>query len=385
MRVIARMNVGGPAHQVALLSGRRLDPARYDVLLVHGSVPEGEESMADRADAEGAKAEFVRELGPAISPYSDMVALRRLRKIVRDFKPDIVHTHTAKAGFLGRRAALAGSPVPAIVHTYHGHVLRGYFGPARSRAYLELERRLARRSDRLIGVSQATVDELVDLGVAPRSRFQVVPLGLDLSQFAALPGEPGEEARLRLGVDSDDVVCAWIGRFAPIKRPEFMLEAFARAHAAEAKLRLVMVGDGPLRAEAERQAADLGVAGRVHFLGYRRDLAQIMSATDIVALSSANEGTPVALIEAGAAARPTVSTDVGGVAAVVDGTGVLAPPRDPIPLGAALAELAADPKRRRELGAAGRARMLREFSADRLVADIDRLYTELSAAAAADA
>jgi glycosyltransferase involved in cell wall biosynthesis len=372
------MNLGGPAHQVALLSGRRLDPDRYETLLVHGSVPTGEDSMADAADREGAQALHLPELGQPIAPLRDAGALRRLTAICREFAPDIVHTHTAKAGFVGRAAALRTSPRPRIVHTFHGHVLRGYFGPVKTRAFLEAERRMGRVSDVLVGVSQETVDELVALRVAPRERFRVVPLGLDLAPYAAIGAGDRAAARERFGLGPDDVVLAFVGRFAPIKRLDVLLDAFAAARGSDSRLRLLLVGDGEERAVREARARELGLAEAVSFLGYSRDLPAIAAVADVAVLSSDNEGTPVWLIEAGAAGLPAVATAVGGVPAVVSSeTGLLAPPGDARMLAQAINELAADGDRRARMGAAARARSLERFGADRLVADIDALYTEL--------
>ena len=184
LHVIARLNLGGAAQHASLLSGRRLDSRRFESLLVHGRLAEGEQSMADLAEQEGAETRFVSQLGQPISPVRDPLALGQLVRIVRRFKPHIVHTHTAKGGFVGRTAALALQPRPAIVHTYHGHVLEGYFGPRKAALYRGLERRMARVSDCLIGVSDRTVDDLVRLGVAPRDRFRVLPLGMGLHPFA---------------------------------------------------------------------------------------------------------------------------------------------------------------------------------------------------------
>ncbi len=179
------MNLGGPAHQASYLSGRRFHPDRYETLLVHGQPAPGEESMADLAESEGARTLYLPSLRQPVDPIHDTRALAQIRSIVRRFRPDLVHTHTAKAGFLGRQAALiAGGPRPALVHTFHGHVLEGYFGKGKTTLYRNLERRLGRRTDRLIGVSRQTVDDLVRLGVAPREKFSVVPLGLDLDPFA---------------------------------------------------------------------------------------------------------------------------------------------------------------------------------------------------------
>lgn len=378
LRVIARLNMGGPAHQAGLLSGRRFHSERYRTLLVHGSLAPGEASLTGIAEEEGATMRFLPEMRQAIHPLHDSRALAKLIRVVRAFRPDIVHTHTAKAGFLGRQAALALRPRPLIVHTYHGHVLEGYFGPAKTRLYLELERAMARVSDRLIGVSQATVDDLVRLGVAPREKFRVLPLGLDLDRFA----EPGPasrgEARRGLGLGENEVLLAFVGRFAPIKRLDLLLEAFARARASEPRLRLAMVGDGDERAGLERRAGELGIGVDVRFLGYRRDLRPVFAAADLAVLSSDNEGTPVSLIEAAAAGLPAVATDVGGVNEVVsEDTGLLVPPNDPQALAEAIGTMATDPTRRQEAGQAARKRALDRYSADRLIADVDSLYQEL--------
>src|SRR3954454_17581117 len=191
MRVIARLNMGGPAHHVGFLSGL-LDPARYESLLLHGQVGPGEVSLSSTADRFGVRRETVPGLRPELRPLDDLRALIALVRWVRRFRPDIVHTHTAKAGMLGRLAAvLAGRPRPVIVHTYHGHVLEGYFGPFKNAFYRTLERLLARVSDVLIGVSAATVDDLVRLRIADRSKFRVIPIGLDLEPFAAATAADG--------------------------------------------------------------------------------------------------------------------------------------------------------------------------------------------------
>lgn len=372
------MNLGGPAYQVSLLSGRRLDPERYETLLVHGAVPAGEESMADLAAREGARTAYVDSLRQPVGPASDARALRRLVGISRAFRPHIVHTHTAKAGFLGRTAALTLRPRPKIVHTFHGHVLRGYFGPAATRAFLGLERALARRSDRLVGVSEQTVDELVDLGVAPREHFRVIPLGLDLSAFLAIDGSGRVQAREQLGLPADAVIASFVGRFAEIKRLEVLLDGVAAAAIGGAPVHLALVGDGESRAALEARAARNGISGSVSFLGYRRDLPRIAAAADFAVLSSDNEGTPVSLIEAAAAGLPAVATAVGGVPSVVTPeSGVLVPAGDTRALGEAIAAVAGDNGRRIEMGRAARRHVEARFGAERLVADIEQLYEEL--------
>ncbi len=382
LRVIARMNLGGPAHHVSILGGR-LPRARYESLLLTGAPKAGEESGADLAATRGAAMRQLRFLGPELSPVRDARALGELIRAVRRFRPDIVHTHTAKAGALGRLAALTVRPRPVIVHTFHGHVLRGYFGPAVTGLYRTIERVLGRRSDCLIGVSEATVDELVELGVAPRGRFEVIELGLDLDEFLQLSGRtPGGQAlRDACGAADGDLLCSFVGRLVPIKRVDVLLDALAEAHRAVPQLRALIVGDGELRQDLEAQAAALGLGGVATFVGYRRDLVDIASASDLAVLSSDNEGTPVSLIEAGAAGLPLVSTDVGGVASIVTPqTGRLAPAGDAAALGAAIAEVAADAGLRAELGRGAREHVEQRWAASRLVDDIDRLYTRLLAA-----
>jgi glycosyltransferase involved in cell wall biosynthesis len=379
MRVIARMNLGGPAHQASLLSGRRLVPGRYETLLVHGRIAAGEESMAVAATREGAETLFLPSLRQPVNPIHDLRALQQLVSIARRFRPDVVHTHTAKAGFLGRQAALLGlRPRPVLVHTFHGHVLEGYFGPAKTQLYRGLERRLAGRTDSLIGVSQQTVDDLVRLGVAPREKFSVIPLGLDLGAFAHAGREVGEGLRAELGLGNDDVLLAFVGRIVPIKRLDVLLGAFARARPEAARAHLAIVGDGETRADFERLASDLGVRDAVSFLGYRRGLLPVAAAADVAVLSSDNEGTPVWLIEAAAAATPAIATDVGGTSEVVTPeTGIVVSPGDEEALASAISRLAADRALRERMGRAAREHVLQRYSIERLIADIDSLYREL--------
>jgi glycosyltransferase involved in cell wall biosynthesis len=381
LRVIARLNLGGPAHQAALLSGRRVDPDRFETLLVHGRLAEGEESMAYLADREGAHTVYLESLGQPVLPHRDLRALMSLRRLIRRFRPHVLHTHTAKAGFLGRQAALiSDGPRPVIVHTYHGHVLEGYFGSAKSAVFRSLERRLARSTDSLVGVSEATVDDLVRLGVAGREQFRVVPLGLDLSAYDRAEDASGAGLRRRLGLRPDDLLAVFVGRLVPIKRVDVLLRAVSAARAEGASLHLAIVGNGQERARLEALAGDIGVSGAVHFLGYQRDLPFVFAAADIAALSSDNEGTPVSLIEAGAAGVPAVATDVGGVSEVVGAdAGLLVPQADHAAMGRALARLASDQSLRDRMGAAARTRALERYKADRLVVDIERLYEELLA------
>jgi glycosyltransferase involved in cell wall biosynthesis len=360
-----------------------LDPDRYETVLVHGSVAPGEESMAYLAADEGARTVFVPELAQPMNPVRDARALMRLAGLARRFRPDIVHTHTAKAGFVGRLATLlAVRPRPVIVHTYHGHVLEGYFGSGKAALYRRLESLAGRFSDLLIGVSQATVDDLVRLGIAPRERFRVVPLGLDLEPLARIePGESeGQRLRAELGVGPEQVLFSYVGRVVPIKRLDLLLRAFALMDADSESSRLLVVGDGEIRPSLEQLARELRIHDRVRFAGYRGDIERIAAAADAAVLSSDNEGTPVSLIEAAAAGLPAVATAVGGVPEVVTpGTGILVPPGDEKALAAGMSRIAKDRQLRLTMGKEGRENALRRHSAERLVSDMTAIYEELLA------
>ncbi len=373
--------MGGPAHQAALLSGRRFHPDRYETLLVHGRIPEGERSAAFLSEREGATMRYLPTLIQPISPVYDSRAIASLVKLIRGFRPDIVHTHTAKAGFMGRSAIVAAFPRggrPKVVHTFHGHVLEGYFGPGRAALYRRLETGLARVTDRLIGVSEATIDDLVRLGVAPREKFTRVPLGLDLDAIAEPADGLRERTRSDLGIGEAEVACIFVGRIAPIKRVDRLLDAFAGAYEQVPRLRLLVVGDGPDRTELEARARTLGIANRVSWLGYRSDLDALFAAADLGVLSSDNEGTPVSLIEAGAAGLPAVATDVGGVAEVVEpGCGAVVPAGDTAAISSALAELARDDGARIAAGERARGRILDTYSYASLRRAIDGIYSEL--------
>jgi glycosyltransferase involved in cell wall biosynthesis len=386
LRVIARLNMGGPAHHVGLLDSM-LDRQRYQTLLLHGAVGAGEASLEGSVRARGVRLAKVPGLRPEIRPHQDARALAALVRAVRRLRPDIVHTHTAKAGVLGRLAAvLAGGARPVIVHTYHGHVLEGYFDPLLTATYRAMERRLAAVSDALVGVSRATVDDLARLQIAPRSKFRVVPVGLDLEPFISAPTDAGTAFRREVGVSPDDVLLTFVGRLVPIKRVDLLLRAVARARELGAAIRLAVVGDGALRPGLEQLAAELGAREHVCFAGYRAKMVAVTAAADFAVLSSDNEGTPVSLIEAAAAGKPAVATSVGGVADVVTPeTGLLVPRDDPERLARGIVRMAADPVLRRAMGARARQHVAQRFSAERLVRDIDSLYTELLGQAGAHA
>jgi glycosyltransferase involved in cell wall biosynthesis len=380
LRIIARLNVGGPALHVSYLT-KGLADRGYDTTLVAGSLGAGEGSMEYAARELGVEPVVVPMLQRDIALGHDVGAVLRVRDLIRDLRPHIVHTHTAKAGAVGRLAAsIARIPdPPVIVHTYHGHVLKGYFGPGKTRAYREVERSLARRTDRLIAVSPEVRDELVVQRVAPFEKFEVIRLGLDLDERVASDPVAAAALRAKLGVGDSAVLIAWLGRMTEIKRVDDLLTAFAEARRRGVDAHLALAGDGPLRPKLERLAAELGVADRSHFLGMQKAVAPIYGAADVVALTSANEGTPVSLIEALAAGTAAVSTDVGGVKDVVtDGeTGLLVPAGDVFAIAAAFERLANDDALRDRLAHAAQSDIRQRYSVDRLLDDVDSLYRGL--------
>lgn len=309
-----------------------------------------------------------------VSPSHDARALFAIRKLLQRTRPDILHTHMAKAGMLGRLAAASLKKRPRTVHTFHGHVLEGYFSRGLNRGFLATERSLARRTDVLIAVSPEVRDSLLDLHVGTERQYRVIPLGFDLTRHLAVERRSGE-LRERLGLGSSATLVGIVGRLAPIKDVSTMLRALALLP----DVHLAVLGDGELKEDLQREAVALGLHRRVHFLGWWFDVPAAMSDLDAVALTSRNEGTPVALIEALACSRPVVATDVGGVRFVVDDgqTGLLCPPGSPEALAESLKEILSDPDNAKRLAARGREAVRARFHKDRLVDDIADLYNEL--------
>jgi glycosyltransferase involved in cell wall biosynthesis len=378
MRIIARLNMGGPALHVSYLA-RGLESRGYDTTLLAGELARGEDSMAFVADGLGVDVVHVPNLHREISPLHDPVSVKRIVEEIRRVRPHIVHTHTAKAGAVGRLAALLAGNArpPVVVHTYHGHVLRGYFDPMRTQIFRETERTLARHTTKLIAVGPQVRDDLVALGIAPPEKFEVIRLGIDLDRRLGAGGGRSDLRRL-FGIPEDHFVVGWIGRMTGIKRLQDVIGAFAELRRRGVEATLCLVGDGPDREPAERLAHKLGVTRETLFVGYQRDVAPYYDVFDTLLLTSANEGTPVVAIEALAAGRPVVSTRVGGVPDVVtDGeTGLLVAEGDVLELASALERLAGNPELLARYGSAGRD-VRERYRVERLVDDVDALYREL--------
>ena len=386
LRVIGRLNVGGPALHVAYLSAG-LAERGYETTLVAGNVARGEDSMSFAAEGLGVPVVRLGEMRRDISPVRDTRTVAQLVRLIRETRPDILHTHMAKAGAVGRVAALAAGEArpPVILHTFHGHVLRHYFDPVRNAAFRRLERWLARTTTTLVAVSPQVRDELVELGVAPAQKFVVVRLGIELAERASAPDARDEQRRM-LGIPPERFVVGWIGRMTEVKRTDDVLRTFRQLRGTGVDACLCLVGDGPDRPALERRAKALGIMRDTLFLGFQRDVAPFYAAFDALLLPSISEGTPVSAIEALAAGRPVVATRVGGVPDVVrDGEdGLLAEAGAIDELSERLTRLARDPALRERMGNSGRERVTARYGVDRLVDEMDSLYRSLLAASSSN-
>jgi glycosyltransferase involved in cell wall biosynthesis len=386
VRIITRLNIGGPSIQATHLTSA-LEGHGFTTTLVHGRLGEAEGDMSYLI-APGSRARYLDTLRRPLSPLNDLRALLRVYGELTRARPAIVHTHMAKAGLIGRAAAAlynltrGRSQRARVVHTYHGHVLEGYFSAAMTSVFITLERLLARTTDRIVAISPAIERELRDdFRIGRAGQYRVVPLGFDLSAFAAVDDAARVQARRDLAIPDAAEVISTVGRLTAIKQHRLFLETIARVAATRPQVVALIAGDGELRGDLEAYAAQLNIVDRVRFLGWRRDLATIYAATDVFLLTSRNEGTPVALIEAMASGVPGVSTDVGGVKDVItsNDVGVRVPNGDPGTLAAPIARYLGDRELRRQSGQRARAAVLHRYGMGRLVNDILALYRELLA------
>lgn len=367
LRVITRLNIGGPAIQALLLTRALRDS--YPTILAAGTPPAGEGELSD-PEVHATRLPLVRQ----IRPVTDIAAYRAIRHLIDCSGVGLVHTHMAKAGILGRLAAHHSTSGVKTVHTFHGHVLDGYFTAPMQRLFIAIERGLARRTDALVAVSDEVRDSLLSLGIGSSERFHVIPLGFELAPFLAVTGRTGA-LRDALQLLPDVPLIGVAGRLAAIKDHDTLLRAMTQLPQAH----LVILGDGEKRRDLERIMRRLDLERRVHLVGWRSDMAECLADVDVMALTSRNEGTPVSLIEASAAARPVVATDVGGVASVVvDGkTGFLARAGDDAGIAHGLRMLMDDRSLAARLGAAGRDHVRERFTHTRLVSDVEKLYDSL--------
>lgn len=372
-RVLTRLNFGGPARQV-LASDPLLAARGHELRVFAGTPAAGEGDLFDELVSRGIEVRRVPGLGRGITGFGDLRALVRLRAEFADFAPEIVHTHASKAGALGRIAA-SRVPRAARVHSFHGHVLEGYFPPFVAKRLIALERRLARQTDRVLAVSHATAEDLLRLGVVTEEQLMVCPPGVELDELFEIRARDGALREL-IGAHSDDLVVGVVGRLAEVKRPELALEVFRMLSGRYTNMHLVFVGDGDGRRGLESAIAALPDVERkrAHLIGARERMAPIYADLDVVLSTSRSEGLPVALIEAGAAGLPVVATPVGGVPELVahERTGYLG--TDVTELAFGLDQLLADPARRKGCGQRARMRVEKRHSAKALADRLEALY-----------
>lgn len=377
VRVITRLNIGGPAIHAILLSGELNKRGYKDVLVVGRPGPE-EGEMSYLAERSGVKPIVIPEMARELVFWNDLKSLFKISAIIRRERPDIVHTHTAKAGSLGRLAAVFAG-VPVKIHTFHGHVFDGYFGSLRSRVFILIERFLGLFTDKVIVVSDKIRHELVDkLKVVDGNKCVVMRLGFELDRFLTCDDLRGL-SRGRIGLGTDELAVGIVGRLVPIKNHKLFLDAcrMVEGETPRIKVKFIVIGDGELKEELIAYAEKIGLKN-VLFTGWIRDLPGLYAGLDVVALTSINEGTPVSLIEAMASAKPVLSTDVGGVGDIISDneTGLLARSGDVAGFSRRLSDLLKDSGLRARLGSNGRQFVKDRFTKDRLLKDIEELYAD---------
>ncbi|MDB4349455.1 glycosyltransferase family 4 protein [Omnitrophica bacterium] len=391
LRIKTRLTIGGPDIHVLLLNSG-LDKERFESYLAVGAVEKGEPDMTYLAQEMGLEFFVIPELKRGIRLKDDFVAFLKLYRLMRKLKPDIVHTHTAKAGTLGTLAAII-SRVPIRIHTYHGHVFHSYFGKSRTRLFIIVERILARFRNKIIVISQSQFKDVKDIyRIAPEKKCPLIPLGLDLEPFLRQGvrkdnSHAAGDFKRRSSIDEDTSLVGMIGRLVDVKNIKMFLDAAKRIKrdAPAMKVKFLIVGDGTQRSDLESYASMLNIEDSVIFRGYlpeligeRAELVSIYKDLDVVALTSLNEGTPISLIEAMASGKAVVSTDVGGVRDVVthNASGLLSPSQDVERFCSHLLGLLRDKTRREEMGRTGRVFVSKMFSKERLLRDIEKLYDE---------
>ena len=388
LRIHNRLIIGGPTLNVLYLT-KYLSP-EFETLLIAGEKEEHERDAYYLAEKMGIEVMRIPDMGRSVHPYRDYKAYRRVQKIIRSYQPDIIHTHAAKPGAIGRLAAGARNN-PVIVHTYHGHVFHSYFNKLKTKFIIETERYLAKRSDALVAVSDQQKRELAEeFKIAGPDKFRIVPLGFELSRFYDHQENKRKKFREEFKLQDDEIAIGIVGRLVPIKNHSLFLEAIDHVvKNSRKKIRAFIVGDGECRAELEQKAASLGISfasaeepnpnSLLVFTSWREDIDFVNAGLDIVALASLNEGTPVSLVEAQAANKPIVSTRVGGIEDVVveNETALLSEVNDRKAFCENLLKLVENDEFRKCLGTRGMNYVREKFSVERLTKDMSNLYNEL--------
>lgn len=388
LRIINRFNLGGPTYNVAYLSKYISDD--YETLLVGGMKDESEESSDFIVENLGLKPIIIPEMRREINFKNDLAAYKKIKKIIQEYKPDIVHTHASKAGTLGRLAAYSCG-VPVIVHTFHGHVFHSYFGKLKTLFYKNIERFLAKRSTAIIAISEKQKQELVDIHhICSADKVQVIPLGFDLLKFQENAAEKRMSFRKKYNLEEDEIAIVIIGRLVPVKNHALFLEAFKIvSEKTSKKIRGFIVGDGEDRLTIEAKARELNIPfidgtktnekALLTFTSWIKEIDIVLAGSDIVALTSYNEGTPVSLIEAQAANKPIVTTNVGGIENVVkpNDTAFLCKNDSSSEFADQILKLTENDRLRTSMSQNGWSNVKEKYHYTRLVADMEKLYSKL--------
>ena len=386
LRIHNRLITGGPSLNALYLT--KYLSSEFETLLVVGEKEDHEQSAHFLADEMGIKPALIPDMGRSIDPFKDYKAYKKVQKIIKDFKPDIVHTHAAKPGAVGRLAA-SSLKIPAIVHTYHGHVFHSYFGRLKTNLIINTERYLAKKTHALIAISDQQKTELTeDFRIADETKFKVIPLGFELKKFSESQEEKRKKFRQEFVLAHDEIAIGIIGRLVPIKNHNLFLDGINYVlKTASKKIKAFIIGDGETRQALEDKAEKLKIPfsedhdqnASLIFTSWRKDIDVVNAGLDIIALTSLNEGTPVSLIEAQAANKPIVSTRVGGISDIVleNETALLSGVHDVTSFQENLLRLVENDELRNSFKKKGADHVQKKFSVERLANDMAGLYYEL--------
>ena len=367
LRIIARMNVGGPAVQISNLM-RGLDPKIFDQKLITGYCEQNEIDYLE-LNAPEIPCTRIKGFGRRVSLKEDLLAFFYLAREIKKFKPDYIHTHTAKAGVLGRTAAILAFSPAKLIHTFHGHLLHGYFSPFKTKLVVLIEKLLATRSTTLVSVGEQVRDDLLAAGVGRQDQFRIIPPGVYLG---AIP--KSHLIRTSLDIPESSTVITFLGRITKVKRPDRFAQVALQISKQTPNIYFLIVGSGELEEILKSELST--ISSKVKFLGWRNDIENILEATDIMLLTSDNEGTPVSAIQAGMAGIPTVSTNVGSVSKIIeDGVSGILTSLNPSEIVEQLQKLIRDTKLRQTLGERAKLDITERFSVSQLIKKHEEIYT----------
>lgn len=389
LRIINRLNLGGPTFNAAYLT--KYLSSDFETLLLAGMKDDSEASSEFILNEMGLHPQYINNMYRSINPMNDVKAFFQIKKLIRDYQPDIVHTHAAKAGALGRIAAHQCG-VPVILHTFHGHVFHSYFNPIKTQAFIQIERYLASISTKIIAISDLQKKELTqDFKICSAEKMKVIPLGFDLQKFASNQNEKRIAFRKKYNVDKDEIVISLVGRLVPVKNHSLFIKVIKIINEkTRKKVRFFIVGDGEERTNIEIEATTNNLSyvkdnfeiskALITFTSWIKDIDVVNAGSDIIALTSFNEGTPVSIIEAQASKRAVVATMVGGIKDIVEEgkTALLSNSGDVEKFAENLLMLIENEHLRENFGENGGDTVFKKFSYHRLVFDIEKLYNQLT-------